>query len=73
MPFYEFKCSACGFRFEKMCSMGDKGENLLCPECGAIKPQRVFSTFSSPGGDSGSAGGNSKCSGCSSGNCSSCH
>ena len=77
MPFYEFKCTACGHRFEKLCSMGDNGENLDCPKCGVKKPQRVFSAFSSPGGDRGSGdgvgGGNSKCASCSSGNCSTCH
>ena len=79
MPFYEFKCSACGERFEKLCSMGDNGENLACPKCGVKKPLRVFSTFSSSGGDRGStglssnSGGSSKCSSCSSGNCSTCH
>ena len=81
MPFYEFKCAACGQRFEKLCSMGDNGENIACPKCGVKKPERVFSAFSSPGGDSrvnssggGNVGsGNSKCASCSSGNCSSCH
>ena len=71
MPFYEFKCTACGQRFENLCSMGDNGENLACPKCGVKKPQRIFSGFSSLGGNK--EGGSSKCSSCSSGNCSTCH
>ncbi|MHB8917674.1 MAG: FmdB family zinc ribbon protein [Desulfocucumaceae bacterium] len=77
MPIYEFKCQSCGRRFEKLCSLGETGENLECPRCGAARPGRVMSGFSSrsSGKDSfagsGSSGG-SGCGGCSSTNCGSC-
>lgn len=73
MPIYEFKCQSCGRRFEKLCSLGEKGEGFSCPACGASGPRRVMSGFVSHGAgqDSGSSGG-SGCAGCSSTNCGSC-
>lgn len=74
MPIYEFKCQSCGRRFEKLCSLGESGENLNCPQCGTARPQRVMSGFaarSSGKGDSGGSGG-SGCGGCTSTNCGSC-
>ncbi len=77
MPIYEFKCHSCGRRFERLCSMGETGENLACPQCGTAGPRRVMSGFSAKrsGKDDLGApgyGGGSGCSGCSSTNCGSC-
>ncbi|OPY57687.1 MAG: Zinc ribbon domain protein [Pelotomaculum sp. PtaU1.Bin035] len=67
MPIYEFRCGGCGGRFEKLCPIGENGENLKCPACGVASPRRVMSSFSG-GGNSGDSG----CSTCGSSNCSSC-
>ena len=77
MPIYEFRCSSCERRFEKLCQLGETGKKLTCPECGAPKPERVMSGFapksvgknglSTPMG--GTGGG---CSGRSSNSCSTC-
>jgi putative FmdB family regulatory protein len=71
MPIYEFRCASCGHRFEKLCSLGESGEDLKCPACGAQGPRRVMSSFSAAGTEGGKDTG-SGCSTCSSGNCSSC-
>lgn len=49
MPIYEFSCPACGRRFEAIRRMGDDGEGLSCPDCGASPVEKVWSTFASPG------------------------
>ena len=71
MPIYEFRCGECGHRFEKLCPMGENGENLKCPHCGAPSPGRVMSSFSAAGTEGG-RGADSGCGTCSSHNCSSC-
>ncbi len=68
MPIYEFRCAACGNRFEKLCSCGESGERLSCPDCGARAPKRVMSSFSA----AGTSGGKSACGGCSTHNCANC-
>lgn len=74
MPIYEFKCASCGKRFERLCSIGDNGEKLSCPQCGATGPKRVMSGFAAKGTGSEDFGGSggSGCGGCSSSNCGSC-
>ncbi|RDV82921.1 FmdB family zinc ribbon protein [Ammonifex thiophilus] len=69
MPIYEFRCQACGYRFERLCPMGETGENLTCPACGAKAPLRVMSAFTTKGVESGSG---SSCSSCTSTSCSTC-
>jgi len=57
MPIYEYKCLRCGMTFEKIQRIGDEGESLACPYCGAKRPERVLSTFSCKGSDSKSSCG----------------
>lgn len=61
MPFYEYHCTQCDERFEVRQAMGEDGSKLNCPKCKAGNPQRLISTFSSPGA-SGSAGMGDSCS-----------
>ena len=51
MPIYEYKCLVCGEKFEMHLSLYDNDIKLKCPKCGAEKPRRVLSVFStnSPG------------------------
>ena len=41
MPLYDFKCVACGHRFEELVRLGETPE---CPSCHDPKPERLFST-----------------------------
>ncbi|MEW6080547.1 MAG: zinc ribbon domain-containing protein [Bacillota bacterium] len=66
MPIYEFKCSSCGEKFERLCRMGEDSPGP-CPGCGSDASKKVLSLFAGKG-SKGSA-----CSGCSSSKCSSCH
>lgn len=78
MPIYEFRCTGCGRRFEKLCVMGETGEQVTCPECGNRGAQRLMSGFFSRGGKEGNgdssfaSGGGSGCAGCSSSSCATC-
>jgi putative FmdB family regulatory protein len=40
MPLYEFKCRACGKRFEELVRLGETPE---CPKCHDAAPERLFS------------------------------
>lgn len=71
MPIYEFRCGKCSRRFEHLCQMGESGEKLKCPDCGAPAPVRVMSSFSATGTEGGKGGG-AGCNTCSSHNCGSC-
>ncbi|HHY96384.1 MAG TPA: zinc ribbon domain-containing protein [Firmicutes bacterium] len=73
MPVYEFRCRACGHKFEILCRMGETGAGLECPQCGAKAPTRLISAFRtiSSGGNGGGSSGSS-CAGCTSHSCSTC-
>ena len=40
MPLYDFKCRACGHRFEELVRVGEVPE---CPKCHDTAPERLFS------------------------------
>jgi putative FmdB family regulatory protein len=46
MPIYEFECEECGTRFEELVAMGAA---VACPNCGADRARRVYSSLSPPG------------------------
>jgi putative FmdB family regulatory protein len=46
VPIYEFRCEACGERFEGLVAAGT--ESLPCPGCGAERTGRVFSAQATP-------------------------
>jgi putative FmdB family regulatory protein len=50
MPIYEYRCPDCGHRFEMLQRMGEGGEGLACPRCGAGRVEKQFSTFAATGG-----------------------
>lgn len=75
MPLYEYRCDACGEKFEKLLSISAAAANgVACPDCGG-ESHRLMSTFAAHSkGESGQAtsvGGG--CAGCSGGSCASCH
>jgi putative FmdB family regulatory protein len=45
MPLYEYRCPACGHRFEVLQRLGEGGDGLFCPSCSAPAPRRQLSTF----------------------------
>jgi len=55
MPIYEYRCTACGAKFELMRRLSDDGE-VTCPQCGAGEPERVLSLFASGGGGNDEGG-----------------
>lgn len=47
MPLYEYTCRDCGAKVEVLQRMGEGPEALSCPDCGARKLEKQFSTFAS--------------------------
>jgi putative FmdB family regulatory protein len=45
MPIYEYECNKCDEKFSLRRNISDKDEDIKCPQCGAKKPKRLFSTF----------------------------
>ncbi len=74
MPLYDFICNLCGEKFETLVL---RNEHPFCPRCGGYDLAKQMSTFafrSRGGGESmASSGSGSKCSGCASKSCSTCH
>ncbi|HEX4953880.1 MAG TPA: zinc ribbon domain-containing protein [Thermoanaerobaculia bacterium] len=58
MPVYEYRCRACGHRFEILQRMGEGGEGLECPRCSEPAPEKQLSSFAarSTSGISASSG-----------------
>lgn len=49
MPIYEYVCTECGERFEKLLFKLAVEEHIACPYCGSHKIERAVSTFASLG------------------------
>lgn len=75
MPIYEYVCTECNNKFEKLRPASKSAEPAECPSCHK-EAERVFSrvyAFSSYApGLTNPLGGGSSCSSCSSGSCSTC-
>ncbi|MBN2719556.1 MAG: zinc ribbon domain-containing protein [Proteobacteria bacterium] len=56
MPIFEFKCVKCGHQFETITSSREDGSTLCCPVCGAPKPEKLLSLFSSSGSQTSGGG-----------------
>ena len=59
MPIYEYQCRRCATRFEALRRINDDSGDLVCPECGQGRPEKVFSTFATSSVVTGSCGGGS--------------
>ena len=60
MPLYEYQCSQCQDRFELLQPMNvttEENAKLECPQCGAINPKKILSTFCGQTTHSLSSGG----------------
>lgn len=47
MPIYEYKCSACGYKFSKLVGVVANSSKLSCPVCGNENVSQVISRFRS--------------------------
>ncbi|MBF8267393.1 MAG: hypothetical protein HW388_901 [Dehalococcoidia bacterium] len=75
MPIYEYVCSTCRNRFEKLRPMASVEEAASCPDCGspAKKALSVFASFSrSAGGEMPAMAGGGECAYAASGQCACC-
>jgi putative FmdB family regulatory protein len=45
MPIYEYVCSSCGHRFEKLVRSFGAEQQVHCPRCRENGSQRVLSSF----------------------------
>lgn len=57
MPIYEYKCSKCGRRFEKLIMGSHQAEGVRCDACGSDEVHRLISPFSASSTRPGSSAG----------------
>ena len=43
MPIYEYECSSCTFRFQRLVMRHDLEEKIACPECGGRELKKLIS------------------------------
>ena len=55
MPLYEYKCKACGHRFEVLQRMGEGAAGIECPRCGQEAAEKLLSTFAASTSGSGTS------------------
>ena len=66
MPLYDYRCTACGHRFELLRSISER-DTAVCEKCGE-RVERVYQGKCAFGATKGGCGGNcAGCSGCSGG------
>ena len=63
MPLYEYRCSQCGEKFEKLVRFGAGDGDIRCPSCGSLVVERLISLFGrvGSGGDMGFSSTSSGC------------
>jgi putative FmdB family regulatory protein len=49
MPIYEYRCKACGERFEKLVRISAKSETVECPKCGKHQAEKAVSLLGAVG------------------------
>ena len=55
MPIYEYECSGCGERFDKLIRNIEKPPKIICPSCESLDVQRLISKVAIHSGDGGSS------------------
>ena len=56
MPIYEYRCQSCDQVFEAYRAMLDSDAEVVCPNCGSKKAERVVSSFFGKTNAGGSCG-----------------
>lgn len=67
MPMYEYVCTGCKQKFDRLLPMAQRDEEQVCPMCGATAVRNAITAFGCAGSaDSGSTGHGpgSGCKGC---------
>ena len=64
MPLYEYVCRDCRHAFEVLQRMGERGDSLRCPACGAVGAERQLSTFAGRSSSGGAAAAAAAAPGC---------
>ena len=54
MPIYEYECTECGERFDKLIRNIEKPPKILCPACESLNVQRLISQVAVHGGEGSS-------------------
>jgi putative FmdB family regulatory protein len=67
MPIYEYSCSDCGTKFEKL--VRNSAPEVACPTCGESHVNQEYSTFSARASEGSSAPAQQMGGGCPSGMC----
>jgi putative FmdB family regulatory protein len=58
MPIYEYECTKCGERFDKLIRNLGKPPKIMCPACQGLEVQRLISQVAVHGGESDSGSAN---------------
>ena len=72
MPIYEFTCTTCGARFERLRPISRMDDDAPCPECDGESKRElsVFAAYSSGAdGEMSAVAGGGGCGGCGPGGC----
>ena len=72
MPIYEYTCTTCQNRFERLRPMSQMDDEAPCPDCGSESQRQlsVFAAFTSGGdGEVSAVAGGGGCGGCGPGGC----
>ncbi len=76
MPIYEYACPECGARFDQLRPLSESDKEIECPKCHKTARRKIssFSCFTTTEGGVPTpvAGTGGPCSGCTSGDCSTC-
>lgn len=61
MPFYEYRCQACGHVFDKYVRSMSSQFEVICPECGSKECEKNLSLFGTAGASQGSGAWSGSC------------
>jgi putative FmdB family regulatory protein len=62
MPLFEYICSECGHRFEKLVLSAKRAQEIQCPQCSSKSVNKALSTFGVSGGSSAALNSAANCS-----------
>jgi|ETN02SMinimDraft_2_1059926.scaffolds.fasta_scaffold336727_1 putative FmdB family regulatory protein len=72
MPIYEYSCTTCGHRFDRLRSVSQMDDEAPCPQCDGDSSRQlsVFAVYTAgPNGEMDAVAGSGGCGGCGPGGC----